>query len=992
MEKLLNKMKTNDTNIHTEPTNRLSQRPLAVKSGEGVGFQAFESSFGVSKPNSTRNRDGKSSKSKFKPAMARPPPSSLLRAPSRDSLGSSDDELALSQDSHAGNATPPLRRISKGKSQAQASSEQQTVRVNGQNLPIHPEYKPNTVIGSLKFKKKKSIVVEETAPEEPPPSSSLPDPDSQDLSKPILHRIPLGGDTPQSGSKGPQDVASRTCQTRRRDVSPMRSIARAETRSKKQPTASLPQSSMATSSENTQPAAKHRPKPRIVKKAASSGRVDNLNPTSHSPGKHDLALRAKFPAASHGNAKQDLKRPSAMSSARRALQEFPMPRRAKENVSDGTTSADTGKKGKAFRATPLASTSPQVPMPFPLGKKDKSLERQSTFPVLSPLSSPVHQPETPRGKGKARAQPEDEVPARGVARPFPLSSRVLSSIDHYSPMSPIGSSTPTKRTSDDSDADRARRVKKHKNFVPCVFEKLDYLDGPPVEEDSIDIGYAKDPTTICPYCDEDLPAHPTPPLQNLLATARRKSYADPRPRNPRGLKAPLAIYISVCQRHRFETHHLPIAIERGWPTSIDFKKVPDRVKRMKAELEAIILDNGYCDDGEEDDIDDISGGPRSRSVFWREVRKEVRKQGSRTVVGVKGQFASFEKTQPGYYGEQGSNIIHQTLFNLFPPSSFDASLIAPLSPAEFIQRILVPEAAVRLIAQDLCADIGDAIATLRESAQYGVAMFPDTVSGEGKRKEVDMDDDEMGVADQIVMERARVRRRELEEEEKIEAQMMKEEEAAKKVRIHVARREKAMERVEKARRTKQTSEDDYASTYSEASLPRRPARQRTTTANTESDAMSVDSWTSRISTQSSKTPGRTGQRRARAPLVRSDHTDRSDSVEVVAFEPRETGVPTRRARARGIEREAVNTRVRERPNIVPSIDIDDSTPRPRRHRSTTPPQTSPDNLATGSTAARHPLQIARSRGITGFVVPVHKSSCLSPPIPIALLTTAGNII
>ncbi|KIM53511.1 hypothetical protein SCLCIDRAFT_46614, partial [Scleroderma citrinum Foug A] len=104
---------------------------------------------------------------------------------------------------------------------------------------------------------------------------------------------------------------------------------------------------------------------------------------------------------------------------------------------------------------------------------------------------------------------------------------------------------------------------------------------------------------------------------------------------------------------------------------------------------------------------------------------EVKNQGSRTVVGVKGQFASFEKTQPGYYGEQGSVIIHQTLFNLFPPSSFDVSLISPLTPAEFIQRVLVPEAATRLIAQDLNQSIEEATITLRESAQYGVAMFPD---------------------------------------------------------------------------------------------------------------------------------------------------------------------------------------------------------------------------------------------------------------------------
>lgn len=59
---------------------------------------------------------------------------------------------------------------------------------------------------------------------------------------------------------------------------------------------------------------------------------------------------------------------------------------------------------------------------------------------------------------------------------------------------------------------------------------------------------------------------------------------------------------------------------------------------MKIELEAIIL---ACDD------QDGTKGPTSRSVFWREVKKEVKNQGSRTVVGVKGQFSSFEKTQPG---------------------------------------------------------------------------------------------------------------------------------------------------------------------------------------------------------------------------------------------------------------------------------------------------------------------------------------------------------
>jgi hypothetical protein len=129
-------------------------------------------------------------------------------------------------------------------------------------------------------------------------------------------------------------------------------------------------------------------------------------------------------------------------------------------------------------------------------------------------------------------------------------------------------------------------------------------------------------------------------------------------------------------------------------------------------------------------------------------------------------------------------IIHQTLYSLFPPSSFDPTLIAPLTPTEFIQRILVPEAAVGLILEDRELDPQNdkhkekAVKILRESAAYGVAMFPDAdtnIGGDGKGK---TDDDwDMGVGDEIVRERARVRRKELEEEERMEEEWIKKEAA-----------------------------------------------------------------------------------------------------------------------------------------------------------------------------------------------------------------------
>lgn len=76
-----------------------------------------------------------------------------------------------------------------------------------------------------------------------------------------------------------------------------------------------------------------------------------------------------------------------------------------------------------------------------------------------------------------------------------------------------------------------------------------------------------------------------------------------------------------------------------------------------------------------------------------------------------------------------------------------------------MQRILVPEAAVYLIMEDLQSTYSNAIKILRESVEYGVAMFPDTGG-----------DNEEGTkaADEVVKARARVRRKQLLEEMEIE--------------------------------------------------------------------------------------------------------------------------------------------------------------------------------------------------------------------------------
>jgi hypothetical protein len=134
----------------------------------------------------------------------------------------------------------------------------------------------------------------------------------------------------------------------------------------------------------------------------------------------------------------------------------------------------------------------------------------------------------------------------------------------------------------------------------------------------------------------------------------------------------MTVYVGLCQRHRFESVWLPKARKKGWKEVIEWEKLKGRIEAMKEELAAILEDvddgsdgreDGEQADSDNDDYDDeeqkeremeqverdkeMGRGPRKRCIFWREFKKEVKARGVRGVVGVKGQFSNFEKSQPG---------------------------------------------------------------------------------------------------------------------------------------------------------------------------------------------------------------------------------------------------------------------------------------------------------------------------------------------------------
>jgi len=83
--------------------------------------------------------------------------------------------------------------------------------------------------------------------------------------------------------------------------------------------------------------------------------------------------------------------------------------------------------------------------------------------------------------------------------------------------------------------------------------------------------------------------------------------------------------------------------------------------------------------------------------------------------------------QPGYYGSKGSSELFKILARLFLESQFLTHEKAnPQKPSEYIQHVLVPEAGVRLIAEDrrksFSGDpisLGAAREIMMESVEFG---------------------------------------------------------------------------------------------------------------------------------------------------------------------------------------------------------------------------------------------------------------------------------
>jgi len=191
---------------------------------------------------------------------------------------------------------------------------------------------------------------------------------------------------------------------------------------------------------------------------------------------------------------------------------------------------------------------------------------------------------------------------------------------------------------------------------------------------------------------------------------------------------------------------------------------------------------------------------------------------------------------------------------MFPPDSFDLKLIRPFSANDFIQRVLVPEVALRLIMEDrgLRGLVGAraALLILRESTTYGVTMFPEdggeniSVSGGRRRDKTSA----IEAGDKIVMERAMKRRKEI-ESGKVEALL----EDVKEGRATNEKKGRGQGMKHAIRDAGDTPSQDLE--LEEQELPLRPSRNASGTDDDDVVVVSISSKNGSDSVNRGYTPG-----------------------------------------------------------------------------------------------------------------------------------------
>ncbi|KAG6848138.1 hypothetical protein H0H93_003063 [Arthromyces matolae] len=233
-----------------------------------------------------------------------------------------------------------------------------------------------------------------------------------------------------------------------------------------------------------------------------------------------------------------------------------------------------------------------------------------------------------------------------------------------------------------------------KNSTLPSLALIDIVDAYGYDSDDSD---SEDNEALCPYCDDPLPSSPSPSLTAHLLRLEPLSEPDPQPSNKNHRKAPLHVYVSLCTRHIFESRELPNARRRGWPLTPNFSDLFSRLESRSRALQRAAQDPD--------------------NSFLLEAKNYYKSNPTRL------QGASAQLTSSSY-GERGYQIIHIAIEHVIPQRIVNLSHIHPLTYRTFLREVLIPEAAILLIREDLKLSKLDAIRVWKESCTFGNGMHP----------------------------------------------------------------------------------------------------------------------------------------------------------------------------------------------------------------------------------------------------------------------------
>lgn len=218
---------------------------------------------------------------------------------------------------------------------------------------------------------------------------------------------------------------------------------------------------------------------------------------------------------------------------------------------------------------------------------------------------------------------------------------------------------------------------------------------PTVTIDSDDEDASSSQSTKCPVCGERV-------SKQLLA-----SYSAGKSRMN------MSEQVRFCRHHKRQT--AIASYDAATYPKIDWTTLNARVSSHHGVITSIL--DHTCESYYRNVLSEaIQSGKSSRTV-----RQEIF-SGKDDAGGEAGQSLT-----PGYYGSRGLRVISENLMAQFSPrlrrlAVKDKLILASGGVGSYVQRVLVPEVAVRLIAEDMNVDMEQARKVMRDSIAIGEAL------------------------------------------------------------------------------------------------------------------------------------------------------------------------------------------------------------------------------------------------------------------------------